>query len=63
MLCACPFFLGYANAAAIAKTAHKDNSTLREAALKLGLLSAEAFDRHVKPELMLGPLPFKGKKL
>lgn len=46
---------GYANAAVIAKTAYKDNSSLREATLKLGLLSAEAFDRHVRPELMLGP--------
>jgi len=47
--------IGYDKAAQIAKTAHKDGSTLKEAALKLGHLSAEDFDRWVKPEDMLGP--------
>eukprot|EP00794_Sanderia_malayensis_P020474 gene20474-22490_t len=47
--------IGYDNAAKIAKTAHKDGSTLLEAALKLELLTEEQFKEWVKPELMLGP--------
>ncbi len=47
--------IGYENAAKIAKTAHADGSTLKEAALKLGLLSEEEFDRYVKPEEMIAP--------
>jgi fumarate hydratase class II len=46
--------IGYDAAAKIAKTAHADGSTLREAALRLGLVSAEDFDRWVRPEAMLG---------
>jgi fumarate hydratase class II len=46
--------IGYENAAKIAKTAHKENKTLREAALELGLLSNEQFDEWVKPEKMVG---------
>jgi len=46
---------GYDKAAAIAKTAHKDGTTLKAAALKLGLLTAEQFDQWVKPKDMLGP--------
>jgi fumarate hydratase, class II len=47
--------IGYDNAAKVAKKAHAEGSTLREAAVTLGLLEAEAFDRLVKPEDMLGP--------
>lgn len=47
--------IGYDKAAQIAKTAHKDGSTLKEAALKLGHLTSEQFDQWVKPEDMLGP--------
>jgi fumarate hydratase class II len=47
--------VGYANAAKIAKTAHAENLTLKEAALKLGLVTAEQFDAHVKPEEMTHP--------
>jgi len=47
--------IGYENAAAIAKLAHKEGSTLKEAALKLNLLSEEQFDAIVKPESMIIP--------
>ncbi len=47
--------IGYDKAAAIAKKAHQDGSTLREAALALGHVSAADFDRWVKPEGMTGP--------
>ena len=47
--------IGYDNAAKIAKKAHKEGTTLREAALALGLVSAEDFDRWVRPEDMIGP--------
>eukprot|EP00188_Purpureofilum_apyrenoidigerum_P003555 Plantae.Rhodophyta-Purpureofilum_apyrenoidigerum.ctg37560.p1 GENE.Plantae.Rhodophyta-Purpureofilum_apyrenoidigerum.ctg37560~~Plantae.Rhodophyta-Purpureofilum_apyrenoidigerum.ctg37560.p1 ORF type:complete len:525 (-),score=94.18 Plantae.Rhodophyta-Purpureofilum_apyrenoidigerum.ctg37560:168-1574(-) len=47
--------IGYDNAAKIAKTAHKNGSTLKETALELGLLTAEEFDRAVVPRNMLGP--------
>jgi len=48
--------IGYENAAKIAKTAHKGNKTLREAAIELGLLTDEQFDEWVKPELMCNPM-------
>jgi fumarate hydratase, class II len=48
--------IGYENAAKIAKTAHKENKTLREAAIELGLLTNEQFDAWVKPENMVGNL-------
>jgi fumarate hydratase, class II len=48
--------IGYENAAKIAKTAHKENKTLREAAIGLGLLTNEQFDAWVKPENMVGHL-------
>lgn len=48
--------IGYDNAAKIAKTAHKNGTTLKEEAIKLGLLTAEQFDRAVRPEDMVGPL-------
>lgn len=47
--------VGYDKAAKIAKQAHKDGSSLKEAAIKLNLLTAEEFDQWVKPEDMLGP--------
>ena len=47
--------VGYDKAAKIAHTAHVDHSTLREAALKLGFISAEEFDKWVKPEQMTHP--------
>lgn len=42
-------------AAKIAKTAHKEGTTLKEAALKLGYLTEQQFNDWVKPEDMLGP--------
>ncbi len=47
--------IGYDNAASIAKHAHKEGTTLREAALASGLISAEDFDRVVRPEQMIAP--------
>jgi fumarate hydratase class II len=46
--------IGYDNAAAIAKHAHKNGQTLKEAGLELGLVDEETFDRMVKPERMIG---------
>ncbi len=46
--------IGYENAAKIAKKAHKEGTTLKEAALSLGLLTSEQFDEWVKPESMVG---------
>jgi len=51
--------IGYDNAAKIAKTAHKNGTTLREEAIRLGLLTGEEFDAEVKPEQMVGPLKLK----
>ncbi len=48
--------IGYEKAASIAKKAHKENKTLKEAALELGYLSAEQFDQWVRPEDMTGGL-------
>ena len=48
--------IGYENAAKIAKTAHKNGTTLREEAINLGLLTAEQFDEWVRPEEMVGSL-------
>jgi fumarate hydratase class II len=47
--------IGYDRAAEIAKKAHREHSTLREAALALGYVSGEQFDAWVRPEKMLGP--------
>lgn len=47
--------IGYDNAAKIAKKAFKDNTSLKEAAVRLGLLTAEQFDQAVRPEEMIGP--------
>jgi fumarate hydratase class II len=46
--------IGYDKAAKIAKTAHAEGSTLKEAALKLGYVTAEEFDAWVRPEDMVG---------
>jgi len=48
--------IGYENAAKIAKTAHKEGKTLREAATGLGLVTNEQFDLWVRPEDMVGAL-------
>lgn len=48
--------IGYENAAKIAKTAHKNGTTLKEEAIKLGLVTAEQFDQWVRPEDMVGSL-------
>jgi len=47
--------IGYDNAAKIAKKAHKDGTTLRQAAEELGLMSPQDFDVNVRPENMIGP--------
>lgn len=47
--------VGYDKAAAIAKKAHKEGTTLKEAALSLGYLSEEDFHSYVRPELMIAP--------
>ena len=46
--------IGYYKAAEIAQTAHKEGSTLKETAVRLGYLTAEEFDAWVKPEDMVG---------
>ncbi|MCS6794734.1 MAG: class II fumarate hydratase [Raineya sp.] len=48
--------IGYENAAKIAKKAHKENKTLRQAALELGLVTNEQFDEWVNPKKMVGNL-------
>ncbi len=48
--------IGYDNAAKVAKHAYKTNTTLREAAVELGLLTGEQFDDAINPEDMVGPL-------
>jgi fumarate hydratase class II len=48
--------IGYDNAATIAKKAHKEGKTLKQAALELGLLTAEQFDQWVRAEDMVGEL-------
>ncbi|MBB6485174.1 class II fumarate hydratase [Rhizobium lusitanum] len=47
--------IGYDNAAKIAKTAHKNGTTLKEEALASGLVSSEEYDAIVRPETMIGP--------
>ncbi|MGI9381965.1 MAG: class II fumarate hydratase [Methyloligellaceae bacterium] len=47
--------IGYDKATEIAKTAHKNGTTLREEALRLGYVSEEEFDQIVRPEDMIGP--------
>jgi fumarate hydratase class II len=48
--------IGYDNAAKIAKHAHKNGTTLKEAAIALGLVNDKQFDQWVKPETMVGPV-------
>ena len=47
--------IGYDNAAKVAKTAHKNGTTLKEEAVKLGFVTAQEFDRLVRPEDMIHP--------
>ncbi len=47
--------IGYENAAKIAKTAHKNGTTLKEETVGLGFLSEEEFDKYVRPEEMISP--------
>lgn len=47
--------IGYDNATKVAKTAHKNGTTLREEAIALGFVDGETFDRIVRPEDMIGP--------
>lgn len=49
--------IGYDKAAATAKKAHKEGTTLKEAAMALGYLTSEQFDAWVKPETMISPKP------
>jgi len=48
-------YIGYENAATIAKTAHKNGTTLKVEAVALGFMTAEEFDKNVKPEEMIAP--------
>jgi fumarate hydratase class II len=47
--------IGYDNAAKVAKKAHAEGTTLKEAAIALGLLTGEQFDQWIRPEDMIGP--------
>ena len=47
--------IGYDNATKVAKTAHKNGTTLKEEAIALGFVDAETFERVVRPEKMIGP--------
>ena len=47
--------IGYDNATKVAKTAHKNGTTLKQEAIALGFVDAETFDRMVRPEQMIGP--------
>ncbi|MGB0646725.1 MAG: class II fumarate hydratase [Bradymonadia bacterium] len=47
--------IGYDNATTVAKTAHKNGTTLKEEAIRLGFVDAETFDRVVQPDQMIGP--------
>jgi len=53
--------IGYDKAAAAAKKAHKEGTSLKAAAMSLGYLSAEEFDKWVRPEDMIGPFKYKSK--
>jgi fumarate hydratase class II len=48
-------YIGYDKAAKVAQTAYTEGISLKEAAVKLGLLTAEEFDRYVRPQEMIGP--------
>ncbi|MGR3341974.1 MAG: class II fumarate hydratase, partial [Paracoccaceae bacterium] len=47
--------IGYDNAAIVAKTAHKNGTTLKEESVALGFVDAATFDKIVRPEKMIGP--------
>jgi len=47
--------IGYDKAAKLAKTAHHNSQSLREANRELGLLTEEEFDKYLRPEKMIGP--------
>src|SRR6188474_2033567 len=49
--------IGYEKAAAIAKKAHKEGTTLKQAALKTGYLTGKQFNALVSPEKMVGEIP------
>ncbi|MGN6530588.1 MAG: hypothetical protein ACTHK0_02385 [Ginsengibacter sp.] len=49
--------IGYYKAAEIAQKAHKENTTLKEMAVKLGYVTPEEFDKWVNPKNMVGELP------
>ena len=51
--------IGYDKASIIAKSAHKSGTTLKEAAVASGFLTAEQFDEWIRPEDMIGPNPKK----
>ena len=52
-------YIGYENAAKIAKHAHKNNLNLKEAAVGLGIVKSEDFDQWVKAEDMIKPTKYK----
>ena len=47
--------IGYDNATTVAKTAHKNGTTLKEEAIRLGFVDEATFDEVVRPEKMIGP--------
>jgi fumarate hydratase class II len=47
--------IGYDNATTVAKTAHKNGTTLRQEAVRLGFVDEATFDEVVRPERMIGP--------
>ncbi|MEO0915175.1 MAG: class II fumarate hydratase, partial [Pseudomonadota bacterium] len=47
--------IGYDNATTVAKTAHKNKTTLKEEAINLGFVDEATFDRVVQPKDMIGP--------
>lgn len=51
--------IGYDMASKVAKNAHKKGLTLKDSAMELQALTSEDFDSLVKPELMIGPAPYK----
>lgn len=51
--------IGYDMASKVAKNAHKKGLTLKESAMELKALTEEEFDQLVRPELMVGPKPYK----
>jgi fumarate hydratase, class II len=55
-------YIGYDKAAYIAKTAHKEHTTLKASALKSGYVTEEQYDKWVVAEHMLGPTEYKPKK-